>query len=193
MAVMCFLQRSSGKSGCWKNRQNAKQAGKQQRSSGRTNNKTNSPIWHFCQSAHAGRRRRNVGAYGAYEWVTRTRRTPVVVNRPSSAYEHHYSPTRPPLRSLRAMTLSAGDRRRRRNRRHGTTAAELRARIGRGGTISRPGAPMGVLVAPRPSRNRQSRSIARVHELRTGMTRRFYIGVDYCATFAVPPKHRDSQ
>ena len=115
------------------------------------------------------------------------------MNRPSSAYEHHYSPTRPPLRSLRAMTLSAGDRRRRRNRRHGTTAAELRARIGRGGTISRPGAPIGVLVAPRPSRNHQSRSIARVHELRTGMTRRFYIGVDYCATFAVPPKHRDSQ
>ena len=144
-----------------------------------------SPIWHFCQSAHAGRRRRNVGAYGAYEWVTRTRRTSVVVNRPSSAYEHHYSHTRPPLRSLRAMTLSAGDRRRRRNPRHGTTAAELRARIGRGGAISRLVAPMGVSVAPRPFGNRQSRSAARVHELRTSMTRRFYIGMDYCATFAV--------
>ena len=193
MAVMCFLQRSSGKSGCWKNRQNAKQAGKQQRSSGRTNNKTNSPIWHFCQSAHAGRRRRNVGAYGAYEWVTRTRRTPVVVNRPSSAYEHHYSHTSPPFRSLRARTLAAGDRHRCRNPRHGTTAAEWRARIGRGGAISRLVAPMGVSVAPRPSGNRRKRSVARVHEMRTSMTRRFYIGVDYCATFAVPPKNRDSQ
>ena len=144
-----------------------------------------SPIWHFCQSAHAGGRRRNVGAYGAYEWVTRTRRTPVVVNRPSSAYEHHYSHTSPPFRSLRAMTLAAGDRHRCRNPRHGTTAAEWRARIGRGGAISRLVAPMGVSVAPRPSGNRRKRSVARVHELRTSMTRRFYIGVDYCGLWTI--------
>ena len=42
---------------------------------------------------------------------------------------------------------------------------------------------MDVYVAPRPSDHPTNRTLARVHAWRMGMTRRFYIGLDYCATF----------
>ena len=68
-------------------------------------------------------------------------------------------------------------------RMHGAAASEWRAKIPCQGVKSRPGAPLYVYVAPRPSNNRLSRTPARVHASRMGMTRRFYIGLDYCATF----------
>ena len=68
-------------------------------------------------------------------------------------------------------------------RTHGTAPSEWRARIPCQGVKSRPGALLYVYVAPRPSGNRLSRTPARVHASRMGMTRRFYIGLDYCATF----------
>ena len=59
---------------------------------------------------------------------------------------------------------------------------------------SRPGAPLYVYVAPRPSGNRLSRTTARVHASRMGMTWRFYIGLDYWATFGAsrPPRQNSS-